>query len=346
MPFVTGVVGQFGMKAESTAGTAVTVDKFLPMVSESLNLAINTTQGQGVYGTTDALPLESRWTQTTRTVAGDVEVECSDIGMLNLWRAAMGGSSNSPAVLTGSAYKTVLALGDGTGTGSSLTLQVGRPGLNGTVQPFTVNGAVVTGFEVGGGVTEPVNATFSFDGWNSTTGTALATASYSSGAQQFSGADLYVKIGGTPSTTSGETTVSGGTAISRVTAASVKLATPYYTDAFYANGGGIKARQAVEGYREATFELTVDYDTAQAFYADAVAGTSNVVQVYWQRPTAITGSHYPLLEFTAPSVKWEVPNINVGGPEHLSYTITGKAVRGSGSHNFFQTRIVSTDTAY
>ena len=71
----------------------------------------------------------------------------------------------------------------------------------------------LAGFELGefgGGVTDPLNATFSFDAWNETTGTALATASYVAGQQQFTGADLTVTIGGTASTGSGKVSVSGG----------------------------------------------------------------------------------------------------------------------------------------
>lgn len=339
-----GLAAQFGFKQETTAGTAVTVDHFLPMVSESLNLEIETVQGEGLYGTTDAFPLDTRWAQTTRSVSGDVEVECVDVGMGLLWRAAVG-STTSPSVASGAAYEAVFAAGDQQSAGSSLTLQVGRPGADGTTQPFTFNGCKVSGWEVGGSVTDAINATFSFDGWNETTATSLATASYSTTAQQFTGANLYVKVGGTPSTTSGKTTVSGGTSLTRVKSAVVKATNPMYADAFYANSSGIKAEQKINGYRDYSVELELDYDTTQTLRATAVAGTTDVLQVYWQRPTAITGSYYPLLEFTMPAVKFEIPEINVGGPEALSYTITAKVRRGSGSHNFFQIRTISTDSA-
>lgn len=343
MPFNSGLVAQLGFKQESTAGTAVTVDHFLPMVSEGINFSIENTQGTGLYGSTDGIPLESRWTQTTRTVEGDFEVECSDNGMGLLWRAATG-STTTPVNLTG-AYGSTFALGDQRSAGSSLTLQVGRPGRDGTVQPFTWNGCKVTEWEVGGSVTEPLNASFSVDGWNETLATALATASYSA-SQQFGGADLFVKIGGTLATSSGKTTVSSGTSLTNVKSATVKGTNSLYTDAYYANSSGLKGEQTPNDYREYEFELELDYATTQTIYGLAVAGTSTTLQVYWQKPTAYTGSLFPLLEFTAPVVKFDVPNINVGGPEQLSYTVTGKVVKAtSGGHNAFQIYTVNTDAA-
>lgn len=299
-----------------------------------LGLGIETVQGEGLYGTTDGFALDTRWAQTTRTVTGDVEVECSEVGMGLLWRAGVG-STTTPAIASGAAYEAVFAAGDQQSAGSSMTLQVGRPGINGVTQAFTFNGCKVEGWEVGGSVTDAINATFSVDGWNETTATALATASYSTTAQQFTGADLYVKVGGTASTSSGKTSISGGTALTKVKSAMVKASNPMYVDRYYANGGGIKAEQIINGYSDYTFELELDYDTTQTLRATAIAGTTDVLQVYWQRPTAITGAYYPLLEFTAPAVKYEIPEIAVDGPEALSYTVTAKVRHGSGSHNFF-----------
>jgi hypothetical protein len=343
MGFVSGLVAQCGFKQETTAGTGVTVDHFQPIVSESLNLEIETTQGEGLYGSTDGFALDTRWAQTTRTVSGDVTFEATDVG-LGLWYRAAVGSTTTPGVASGSAYEAVFAAGDQASAGSSLTVQVGRPGINGVVAPFTYNGCKVTGFEVGGSVTEPVNITFSVDGWNETTATALATASYSSTAQQFTGADLYVKVGGTPSTSGGKTTIASGTALT-VKSATVKGENPLYTDRFYSNSSGVKAEQIVNGYRDYSIELELDYDTTQTLRGLATAGTSTALQVYWQRPTAITGAFFPLLEFTAPAVKFEIPEIAVDGPDVLSYTITAKVRKGSATHNAFQIRTISTDTA-
>jgi hypothetical protein len=343
MGFVGGLAAQCGFKQETTPGSAVTVDHFIPIVSESLSLAIETTQGEGLYGSTDGFPLDTRWTQTTRSVSGDVTFECVDNG-LGLWHRACVGSTTTPGVLSGSAYGAVFAAGDQQSAGSSLTVQIGRPGINGTTVPFSYNGCKVTDWEVGGSVTEPVNISYSLDGWNETTGTSLATASYSATAQQFSGADLNVKVGGTASTSSGKTTIADGVALT-VKSATVKGSNPLYTDRYYSNASGIKAEQVINGYRDYTFELELDYDSTQTLRATAVAGTTTALQVYWVKPTAITGSYYPLLEYTAPAVKFEIPEINVDGPEQLSYTITAKVRRGSGSHNFFQIYTVNTDSA-
>jgi len=191
MAFVSGLVSQLGWGVESTAGTAVTVNKFQPHISESIKKELNRAQGEGLYGSTNGVALISRHVTTTQTVNGDFEVELTDTGLGTLWRAALG-STTTPSVLSGAAYQAVFQPGDQMSAGSSLTMQVGRPQTNGTVKPFTWNGCKVTSFEFGGGITDPLNVKFGIDGWAETTATSLATASYVSGQQQFTGADLTV----------------------------------------------------------------------------------------------------------------------------------------------------------
>lgn len=343
MGFVTGLVSQLGAGVETTAGTAVTVATFQPHVSATGKLDINRAQGEGLYGSTNGVALASRHVTTTRTVTGDFEVELTDIGLGKFWRWALG-STTTPAVLSGSAYEAVFKPGDQLSAGSSMTLQVGRPQTDGTVKPFTWNGAKCTGFEFGGNVTDPLNAKFSFDAWNETTATALATASYSTTQQQFTGAQLSVSIGGSASTSGGKTTVSGGSALSGVLGATVKGENPLNTDRFYAGSSGVKSEQQVNGYRKFTVDLDMHFVSQSAIYDLYTANTTTELVLTWAMPTAITGSYYPSLEVVIPAAKITSADVDLDGADFTSQKVTFEALY-DGTNNPFQIRTISTDTS-
>jgi hypothetical protein len=341
--FVSGLVSQLGWGVESTAGTAVTVNKFQPHISESIKYELNRAQGEGLYGSTNGVALLSRHVTTTGTVSGDFEIELTDKGLGTLWRAALG-STTTPAVLSGSAYEAVFTPGDQKSAGSSLTVQVGRPETGGTVRPFTWRGCKVTDFEFGGGITDPLNCKFSIDGWAEATGTSLATASYVSGQTQFTGAMLSVTVGGTPSTSSGKVSVSGGTALSGVKSVTVKGVNPLATERFYAGSSGVKSEQQVNGYREYTIELDMDFVDRTVLYDLMTANTTTAIQLAWTAPTAITGAYYPMLEVTAATCKVTAAETNVDGTELTPQKVTLTALY-DGTNPPFQIRTQSTDSS-
>ena len=343
MPFVSGLVSQLGWGVESTAGTAVTVNKFQPHISESIKYELNRAQGEGLYGSTNGVALLSRHVTTTGTVSGDFEVELTDKGLGTLWRAALGATT-TPSVLSGSAYEAVFTPGDQRSAGASLTIQAGRPQTNGTVRPFTWRGCKVTGFEFGGNVTDPLNATFSIDGRTETTGTALATASYVAAQTQFTGANLTVTVGGTASTGSGKVSISGGTTLSGVKGVTVKGENPLATERFYAGSAGVKSEQEVNGYRTYEIELDMDFVDRTVLYDLYTANTTTPIQLTWALPTAITGSHYPTLEVTVAAAKITNAEVNAEGPDLLPQSVTLLALF-DGTNAPFQIRTISTDSA-
>lgn len=342
MAFVSGLVSQLGWGVESTAGTAVTVNKFQPHVSESIKKEINRAQGEGLYGSTNGVALISRHVTTTSTVNGDFEIELTDTGLGTLWRAALG-STTSPSTLTTGVYQAVFQPGDQASAGSSLTVQVGRPQTGGTVKPHTFAGCKVTSFEFGGGITDPLNATFSIDGRTETTATSLATASYVSGQQQFTGADLTVTFGGTASTTSSVVGTSGGSTLSGVKGVTVKGENPLATERFYAGSSGVKSEQVVNGYRTYEIELDMDYVNSD-LYDIFVANTTTPIKLTWAKATAISGSYYPTLEVVVAAAKITTGEINVDGTDLTPQKITLTALY-DGTNAPFQIRTISTDSA-
>lgn len=179
-----GIGAQFGFKKESTWGTAVTVDAFLPFVSESMSAKQNQSRARGII----AGGIVSRTIQNnggTWEVGGNIGLELMNVGQSVLWEACLGSlAAGPPIVVTPGA------------TLPSLTVQVGKPDIGNTVRPFTYAGCKVASWELAGTAGEI--ATFGVDliAKSRTTATALATATYSTTALPLKVYNTVVVLGG------------------------------------------------------------------------------------------------------------------------------------------------------
>src|SRR5258708_16890658 len=119
----------------------------------------------------------------------------------------------TPTLELGTDYKQVHT--NGSKAGFSFTSQVGRPQISGvTVQPFTYTGCKVTDWEFSCNDNQIAQLKVTMDGRNESTAIALAAASYPTPNGLFSFADATnFKIGGTATTSAGETTVASGVAV-------------------------------------------------------------------------------------------------------------------------------------
>ncbi len=188
MPTGTGIDAQIGYVVESAYGTAATVTRFLPLVSETLSKQIERVESPGSIAGAHVLR-SNQWSQGNATVGGDVQHELYDSSIGMLLRAAFG---------------TVTTTGSGTYThvfwptnpGVSLTAQVGRPTIYGSVVPFTYSGCKVASFEIAGAAGANWTAGFTFVAQEETMGTALAAAAYTSGIRPWRFQDATLSIAG------------------------------------------------------------------------------------------------------------------------------------------------------
>jgi hypothetical protein len=170
----------------TTAGTgygdAVTVSRFLPLLKEDVKLEVTDYESAGMYP--NVTVQDSRLvSQTRRKVAGSVEVPFLTKGLGLLLDNAFGTSAVSTptnGVLTRLHRFTL-----GSQQAGSLTMQVGRPDVRGTVNPFTWTGVMVDTAELSLEADGGCEWSFGLVAQNETTATALATASYASGTKQF-----------------------------------------------------------------------------------------------------------------------------------------------------------------
>lgn len=165
----TGINGQFGLAAESTYGTAVTVTEFFPIISENLKETIaridDDTQIAG-----RRMRDSTQWGPGAVSVAGSVQTLLFKTGTRTLLEHMIGTEAGAgPYTYT-----------PGSLVGDSMTMQVGRPSTDGTVNPFTFAGMKVASWEIAAAEGQSVTLGLDCIGQSMTTATALATASYGS----------------------------------------------------------------------------------------------------------------------------------------------------------------------
>lgn len=184
----TGIAAQFGCAAETTVGTAVTVTTFLPLVSESIQRTEAFTESAGIRAGRQVMISEQQNSGSV-TVGGDVQLELPTLGPRPLFKAMWGTETGSgPWTYT-----------PGDLAGNSLTVQIGRPGVDGTVRPFTYPGCKVASWEIAcaAGEIAQLGVTFMGSVADETTGIALASASYTSGLKAFKFSGATVTVAGT-----------------------------------------------------------------------------------------------------------------------------------------------------
>lgn len=175
---MSGVSAQLGIKTETTWGTAVTVDKFLPFRSEGIK------NDGGSSIPSKALRAGRRVQHTHRRsvpiIGGPVVVEFGNTGIAAVLKHCFG------AVATTGSGPYTHTYTPGSLRGKSFTAQVGRPDAGGTVRPRTWAGCKIPDWEIA--ATSPgevVLLNLNVSAASETGATGLATASYTSGWDPF-----------------------------------------------------------------------------------------------------------------------------------------------------------------
>lgn len=190
MAIKSGLAAQLGIKTETVVGTAVTVDRFYPLVSESVTAEYERLESAGIIAGRRLLTSE-QWNGGNITIGGDIGLELYRQNM-GLWWSHILGANNT----TGSGpYTHTATIGDL--SGKSFTTQIGKPGVGGTVHPFTYAGCKVASWELAVAQNEIATLGVTLAAMSVTTGTALASASYGTGdAQPFKFNHAAVSIAG------------------------------------------------------------------------------------------------------------------------------------------------------
>lgn len=175
-PLASGLAGQLGFAEESTYGTFVAPTRFLELNNSNVKFERERIDSGGIRAGRRVL---HRWAPGIQRVAGDVEFELAPQGFALLWKHILGGISTAGA----NPYTHTVTPGDL--AGKSLSLQIGKPDIGGTVRVFSYLGVKVTGIELSAAVNEYAMMTVSFYGNHLDTAQTLGTATYPTGLTPF-----------------------------------------------------------------------------------------------------------------------------------------------------------------
>lgn len=169
-----------GIGVESTYGTVVTPTRWYEFLEEGFQFKPMRKQGAGIR-VGGRLARAARRVTTGLECEGSLEFEAVTKGMGLLLKAMLGNGTST--LVSGSTYQQNFTLGD---VLDALTVQKGLVREDGTVDPYTFGGMVVSGWEISAELDEIVKVKADFDGSGTfTTATAYTAPSYPSSPNLF-----------------------------------------------------------------------------------------------------------------------------------------------------------------
>ncbi|MEW2250392.1 phage tail tube protein [Streptomyces sp. NPDC006975] len=337
----SGLDAQLMVGAESSWGTAVTPDHAFEFNDEGLKREPSWLEPTG-------LRVGQKYKRATRvsvsreSVSGDITLEHATKGMGLLWKHALASSATPTQLATTAAYEQIHTPGDFRGLG--LTVQVGRPEpSSGIVRPFTYSGCKISQWELNVSDNAIPTLKLTVDGRQEDTAAALAAPSYLTGSHVFSFAGATLTLGGTVSTTSGKTSVSGATAIATVvTEVSISGEAPMATDRFGIGNAGLKSEQLENDTPTITGQLSAEFNKAELY--DVYRNNGTTALVLKLEGQTIEAGNKETLEIILPAVKFKQAAPNVGGPDIVQMSTDLEAYDDE-TNPPIQVRIISTDTS-
>lgn len=354
MPYGSGLAAQLGIVPEVTVGTQVNpVTKFYELNDEGVNFDPTWLESAGLRAGQGYISI-GRVRQSAFSVAGNLTIPHVDRGLTSgggmglWWKHALGSTITTPTQIGATtAYKQIHT--PGFKTGLSLTAQVGRPQTDGVVRPFTWRGVKIPTWEFSCSDQGLAQLQLTIDGWQEDLVTALATAIYPAAAEIFSFADASnFKIGGTPSTAAGETTITSGTTVATVvTGVTITGNTPMATGRRGLGNAGVKREQIENAIPTVTMSLEGEFTQRTELYDVMKSGATVPIQLDFSKFSAngndaggvAAGPNPFLLSFILPACKIRQANTNVDGADILDQGIQVQAY-SNGTDPVIQVKLV------
>jgi hypothetical protein len=335
----SGLSSQLMIKQETTVGTQVTPTLAYEYDSEGIDFDPGWQEAQGLRAGQGYVSV-GRVQQTAFDVAGDITLKHVDRGLTTgggmglWWKHALGSTVTAGTIIGATtAYKQIHV--PGSKTGLALTAQVGRPQTDATVRPYTFRGMKISQWEFTCADQGLAQLKLTVNAWQEDVTTALATASYPPGAEVFAFQHATnFKIGGTPATSAGETTITSGVTVGTVaTSVTITGNTPLADGRRGLGNGGIKKEQIENDIPTITGSLAGEFTTRAEFYDVFKSGATTALQLDFSKFSqsgtdaggTAAGPNPFLLSFIFPACKIKAASVHVDGPDILGQDITFQA---------------------
>jgi hypothetical protein len=293
---MSGILSQLGVIKESTYNTPLAVTRFFEFNKESIVGKYDRIESAGLRAGT-RVQRSDRWVPNPKGAGGSLELEVQSKGF-GFWLEQMLGSVASGSLTDSNSPHTgsVASL-----NGKSFTLQVGRPDITQTVNPFTYGGGKVMSWElsnnVDGLLLANLDLDFASEVDSGSTPYTLQSASYPTTSQLMSYIKGSFKVGGV------ETSVKD---------ISIKCDNGLDGDRFFIRTASGQKEQVESTMRKITVDVTAEFESLTHFNAvSAVLPASAVagLTAQWFAPTLTGTSTYPNLLATMTAGRYDK-----GGP--------------------------------
>lgn len=261
-----GIGASVTIGSESTYGTYSAPTRALEFESENLEFKPTRTRSKAIYNG-GLVPRASGRQTTTATVDGDIVAPFATKGM-GLWLGLIMGTMGVTPVQQGAtaAYLQTHTFADN--SGQSATIQVGRPSMDKTINPYTYLGCKVTKAVIEIKVNEPVRLTMTIDGKDVTEAQALVAPPYQTANPPLFYNQAAFQMGAFGS----ESPTAPGGGSWGVRGLTLTIERKQRVDNFYMDGTGRKGAPVMNDYAMITGDIETDFLTkanfADVFYSD------------------------------------------------------------------------------
>lgn len=357
MPLESGLGAQWCALDEVTYGVApaLTAAPFFIWDSDTLDLVKGTKQSAGIYSQS-RYPHAARRVAETYAVTGGLKGDLAQRG-LNPWLYRMFGSyGQTKAALTQDgvtgAYSAVHV--DGPLDGHTFTVQKGAPGVDGVTAPHTFTGCKVADWTISCAMDAIAALELTVQGRNRLAGSwkdplngsVPSLASFTAppgGVFHWVGASLV--YGGTPTTSAGVTTVSGGTVAGNIKGPmSIKNTVPVDTSRYSPDVAPFRNEPVQNGISSVTGSFTVEWLSTSAYLAAHDADTATSLELQFTGPAIGTGTDTASLAILIPNIRIDTAPVPVPGPAVLDQAVAWTGL-DDGTNNRVQATYWTLDSA-
>lgn len=297
---------QLGIAVESVPKTFVAPTRFLEWADDGLDWTKGTKQGMGIRVGARG-DLSNRRTNPSADGGGPTTIPWVSKGLGLLLQACMGSSAS--ALVSGSTFQQLHQFGDNP---STLTVQKGIWNAgSGAVDPISLLGCAVSGFEIDFPNVDNVSIKPTFDAADISTSQSLATASYPAEPVtlfQFAGGSIS---NGALTLATGSALASAATPVLDIRGGSLTVNNNIRDDRYNFGGAGRKSKQFT-GKRQITGSLDIEYDS-QTFRDAMIADTELTLLLTWTGAALSTGTE--TLQIAIPAVKFDTELVKANGTD-------------------------------
>lgn len=307
-----------GIGVESTYDTLVTPTRWFEFTDEDFQFKPMRKQGKGLR-VNGRLARAGRRVTTGLEAEGSLEFEAVTRGMGLLLRGIFGnGVSN---LVSGSTYQQQFTLGD---VLDSFTVQKGVPREDGTIDPYTYGGMVVSGAEFSAEQDEILTVKVDFDGsGQANNSTGYTAPSYPTNPNLFTFTQGVVASGTltAPTTTA---LASGTTTLANVTEWTLEVDNKLTGGQRAFGSSGRRATRPRPGDRTEGLKGKIKTIYTDTVARDAARDDTNLALIATFTSTEALSSGFAQLQFAIPCVRLEpiTPSANGGEVVEVEYEYT------------------------